>query len=222
MAIVSFFNGLWGAFWPALITLWTGSLAILPRLVGAALILLIGWFLASLLGGLIKKILNNIPWKDVLARLELHGVLKNRLGLSSDVGAFFGWIVKWVLIITSFVAAINVLQLSFVNEFLGRLIIFLPSAIIAAIIVFLSFFVGGFMSQIVERLINALKIKGGEIAGLSLRWIIVFFGIFAALSFLFPEVEILTSKFADFLLLAAALAVGIGISKQAGEWVKKL
>ncbi len=169
-----------------------------------------------------KKILSNIPWGNLLSRLELHKVLEDRLGLSSDIGAFLGWIVKWVLIIASFIAAMDVLQLAFVNEFLGKMIVFLPLAIAAALTVFISFFAGGFMGQVLKKLIDSLNISGGEIAALSVRWVITFFGIFTALKFLLPNLEILTSKFADFLLLAAALAVGVGLSKKVGEWIENI
>lgn len=220
MTIISYLGSLWNTFWSTLTTFWGGSLTILPQLVGATLILLIGWCLASFLEGLVKKILNNIPWKSILSRFELHKVLKGRLGLSTDVGAFFGWIVKWILIIASFIAAIGVLQLTFVNEFLSRMIAFLPMAVTAALIVFISFFVGGFMGQVIRRLIDSLNISGGEITGLSLKWLVVIFGIFTALRFLLPTLDTLVSKFADFLLFASALAVGIGASKPIGEWIK--
>jgi len=113
-----------------------------------------------------------------------------------------------------------VLQLTFVNEFLSRMIAFLPMAVTAALIVFISFFVGGFMGQVIRRLIDSLNISGGEITGLSLKWLVVIFGIFTALRFLLPTLDTLVSKFADFLLFASALAVGIGASKPIGEWIK--
>ncbi len=105
---------------------------------------------------------------------------------------------------------------------LVKLIVFLPSAIIAAFIVFLSIVIGGFLGQVFGRWLGALKISGAEIAGLFLRWVIIFFGIFTALKFLLPNLEILTSKFADFLLFAAALAVGVGLSKKVGEWIENI
>ncbi len=105
---------------------------------------------------------------------------------------------------------------------LVKLILFLPSAIIAAFIVFISIFAGGLLGQLFGRLLGALKISGAEIAGLFLRWVIIIFGIFTALKFLLPDLEILASKFADFLLFAAALAVGVGLSKKVGEWLESI
>ena len=90
------------------------------------------------LGQVIKKILGekNIAWSRAFSGIGLSNILENRLGLSTDVGAFLGWLVKWFLIIASFTAAMSVLQLHAVNSFLGQLVGFLPLAVAAAIIVF--------------------------------------------------------------------------------------
>lgn len=222
--IALYLTNWWGTFLGAFFQLWNGIAGTFAPLLGAALILLVGWFLAIFLGQLIKKILGekNIAWSRAFSSIGLSDVLEDRLGLSTDVGAFLGWLVKWFLIIASFMAAMSVLQLAFVNEFLGKLIAFLPVAVTSALIVFVGFLLGGFMSQVLKRLINSLNIGGAEIAGLSVRWVVVFFSIFTALKFLLPTLDILTSKFADFLLFAAALAVGVGLSKKVGEWMEKI
>lgn len=183
--IALYLTNWWGTFRGAFFQLWNGVAGIFAPLLGAALIFLVGWFLAVFLGQLIKKILGekNIAWSRAFSSIGLSDVLEDRLGLSTDVGAFLGWLVKWFLIVVSFMAAVSVLQLYAVNSFLSQMIDFLPFAVSAAIIVFLGFFFGKFIDHVVVRLIGVIGIKA-DMAGAAARWIIIAFSILAAAQYL--------------------------------------
>jgi hypothetical protein len=213
----------WQTFLAAMIQLWNGIAAAAIPFIGAALILLIGWFLAFFFGRLIKKILgqDNINWDKALSGIKLAKLLEDRLGLSTDVGAFLGWFVKWFLIIASFMAAVNVLQFQTVNSFLGELVGFLPMAITAALIVFLGFFLGKFIDQVITRLIAAIGVNA-SVGGAVARWIIIAFSILAAARYLNLQLDLLWPRFIDFLVFAGAIAVGFGFSSRAGEWLEKI
>lgn len=206
-----------------LFQVWDGIVTILGLISGAVFILLIGWFLALFLGQLVKKILgeNNIPWERLLSGIRLSAVLRDRLGLSSDGGALLGWIVKWSLLVASFMAAIHVLGLTGINVFLNEALGFLPSAIIAAFIIFIGFFLGRFIEQVLNRVMNAVDINA-NIAGLAARWILVAFAVLSAAKFLNLQLDLLGPRFVDFLVFAGAIAVGFGISSRAGEWFENI
>lgn len=218
-----YFTNSWNTFLGAAGLLWNGIVVFALPILGAALILLIGWFLAVFLGRLIKKILgeNNIPWSKPFSKIGLANILKDRLGLSTDVGVFLGWLVKWFLIIASFMTAMSVLRFNAVNDFLSQLVGFAPFAVTAAIIVFLGFFFGKFIDRILTRLFGAIDIKA-DVGGAVARWIIIAFGILAAARYLNLQLDLLWPKFVDFLVFAAAIAVGFGFSSRAGEWFEKI
>lgn len=221
--IATYLTNWWETFLAALFQLWSGVAGTFAPLLGAALILLIGWFLAVFIGQLIKKILGekNIAWSRAFSAIGLTDVLEDRLGLSTDVGAFFGWLVKWFLIIASFMAAMSVLQLHAVNSFLGQMIGFLPFAVTAAIIVFLGFFFGKFIDRVIVRLIGVIGVKA-DVAGASSRWIVIAFSILAAARYLNLQLDLLWPRFVDFLVFAGAIAVGFGFSSRAGEWLENI
>jgi hypothetical protein len=221
--IALYLTNWWETFLAALFQLWNGIAGTFAPLLGAALILLIGWFLAVFIGQLIKKILGekNIAWSKAFSGLGLSDVLEDRLGLSTDVGAFLGWLVKWFLIIASFMAAMSVLQLHAVNSFLGQMVGFLPFAVTAAIIVFLGFFFGKFIDRVIVRLIGVIGVKA-DVAGGAARWIIIAFSILAAARYLNLQLDLLWPRFVDFLVFAGAIAVGFGFSSRAGEWIENI
>lgn len=220
---MSYLTNWWENLLAAFSQLWRGIAGTFAPLLGAALILLVGWFLAVFLGRVIKKILGekNIAWSRAFSGIGLSDILENRLGLSTDVGAFLGWLMKWFLFIASFMAAMSVLKLQAVNSFLGQIVGFLPLAVTAAIIVFLGFFLGKFIDQVIVRLIGVIGVKA-DVAGAAARWIIIAFSILAAAQYLNLQLDLLWPKFVDFLVLAGAIAVGFGFSSRAGEWLEKI
>lgn len=220
---MSYLTNWWENLLAAFSQLWKGVVGTFAPLLGAALVLFIGWFLAVFLGRVIKKILGekNIAWSRAFSGIGLSDILENRLGLSTDVGAFLGWLVKWFLIIASFMAAMSVLELQTVNSFLGQLVGFLPFAVTAAIIVFLGFFFGKFIDQVIVRLFSAIGVKA-DVAGAVARWIIIVFSILATARYLNLQLDLLWPKFVDFLVLAGAIAAGFGFSSRAGEWFEKI
>jgi hypothetical protein len=211
----------WSISLASLIGLWGSFARTIAPLMGAALILLIGWFLAFFVGRLVKKILGEgvISWEKALSGIGLLPILSERLGLSSDVGAFLGWLAKWFLIAASFMAAISILRLDAVNSFLGQLAAFLPVAVTAALIIFLGFFLGKLIDGVLVRLIGAIGVKGDS-AGLAAHWIIVVFSILAAARYLGLGLDSLWGKFLDFAGLAGAIAVGFGFSAKANAWLE--
>lgn len=221
--IISYLLSWWDTFLATLSQLIAGVTTAAAPIIGAVLILFVGWFLAFFLGQLIKKNLGeqNIHWGRAFSAIGLSSVLKDRLGLSSDVGALLGWLVKWFLIIVSFMAAVSVLKLGNINIFLGELVGFLPSAVTAAIIVFLGFFFGRFIDQVITRTVGASGIRA-DIAGIAVRWIIIAFSILAAARFLNFELDLLWPRFIDFLVIAGAIAVGFGFSSKAQAWLENI
>lgn len=221
--ITSYLTTWWNTFFAKAEGIWSGITLTFAPILGAALILLIGWFLAVFLGRLIKKILgeNNISWSKAFSKIGLANILENRLGLSTDVGVFLGWFVKWFLIIASFMTAMSVLRLNAVNGFLSQLVGFAPFAVTAGVIVFLGFFFGKFVDRVLIRLFGAIGVKA-DVGGAVARWIIIAFSILAAARYLNLQLDLLWPKFIDFLVLAAAIAVGFGFSSRAGEWFEKI
>lgn len=220
MEIIGIYLGSW---WNSFRELGSGLTMSFAPIFGAALILLIGWFLAIFFGRLIRKILGegNIHWDKALAPIGLSQVLEKQLGLSSDVGAFLGWLVKWFLIIVSFMAAMSVLRLQEVNAFLKTVAVFLPTAITAALIVFIGSFVARFIDLALTRVFASIGAKA-DVAGFAARWIIIGFSVLAAARYLNLGLDLLWPKFIDFLVFAGAIAIGFGFSSRAGEWLEKI
>ena len=89
----------------SLLDLWSRLMNILPNLLGAFLIIIVGLIIAPILGGVIKKIID-ILRIDIL--LEKMGVKDLAKGYSSDfsISLIIGKLVKWFFVL-AFVFALS-------------------------------------------------------------------------------------------------------------------
>ena len=182
----------------------------LPKIAGAVLLIIIGWLVATLVRFLLNKLLSSInrllfrhtKWKK-LQQLEIEGTL---LKLIPDV-------VYWFLILFFIIGAADVLGLEVFNQWLNKLIAFLPLLFLAFIIVLTGIGLGQVFSRLWIKRGPLVNVPYGSIIGSGVQVTIVLISIVIALNTLGIELGFLTTLFAVLLagfLLATALAFGLG------------
>src|SRR5437588_5432960 len=97
----------WGT---AIMVALTGALAefmsFIPKLIGALVILLVGWIISRLVAGLVTRGLRLLHFNDVAQRAEIDQFLaKARVGM--DPAQLVGKLAYWFLMLTFVVAAFN-------------------------------------------------------------------------------------------------------------------
>lgn len=134
----------------ALLRGWEAFLLFVPKLIGALVVFLIGWFFSVGVGKLVTEILRKAKmdrifeksgWKEALERAEI------KTTFSEFIGAIF----KWILVILFLSAAVEILGLIEFANLLNRIITWLPNLIVAVAI----FVVAVILTEILEKLIKA-------------------------------------------------------------------
>lgn len=128
-----------------------------PALLGALLILLIGWGVSRLIQSLVRRALHRFGLDRTAARLRLTESLR-RANVESEPSAIVARILFWILMLTFLLAAAETLGLQAVTTTIDRLILYLPNVIAAAFIVVVGLLLGRFAQRVVE--------SGSEMAGL--------------------------------------------------------
>src|SRR3989304_1648259 len=103
----------------------------IPNLLGAILILIIGWILAVLLDRLVDQLMRVIGLQSLAEKMKLEDGIK-KVGIKKDFAGLVGAFVKWVIIIVAFLAAAEALQLTQVVEFLNSILNYVPNVAAAA------------------------------------------------------------------------------------------
>lgn len=118
----------------------------LPAVVGAVLLLLVGWVLAKLLRSLVNRALALL--ETGLARLVGEGrVSRLRLTRSSAV---LGTVVFWAVLLFFVTTATQLLGLVTFTEWLTRLLVYLPTLIAGLLIVVAGYLLSRFVADIIQ------------------------------------------------------------------------
>ncbi|NNL65352.1 MAG: mechanosensitive ion channel [Myxococcales bacterium] len=182
----------------------------LPNLVGAVLILLVGWVLSRAVEVVASRGLRTVGLDGAAARLEIADLLQR-----ADIHLTFSQIVAkllfWLVMLTFVLSSVETLGLSAVTATIDRLIAFIPNVIGAALIA-----IGGLL---LGRFVSALVSSGAVAAGLESAPRLGFLAQMAVVSLMLvlaaEQLGIATSILVlplTVLLAAAGFAVGLAFA----------
>jgi Conserved TM helix len=204
--------------------LWLGLGGVLPMIIAALVIFIVGWIIAALIGKLVSKIVLILKVDNALRGTEVERVI-NRAGFTMNIARFIGGLFEWFIIIASFVAAFDVLGLTQVNQFLLSILAYIPNIIVAVVILVVAAVVGEALQKIVRGSAAAAGMKGATLAGSVTKWAIWIFAILSALLQLqiaTPFLETLFTGLIVALALGFGLAFGLGGQQAASEVIAKV
>ncbi|MBI2667396.1 hypothetical protein HYX17_01340 [Candidatus Woesearchaeota archaeon] len=200
-----------------LLNLWFRFVDVIPGLVFAIIILIIGYILAYVLGHAVKVILQRVGLDRQVAKARLTKVVGN-LNISSVLGET----VKWLIFVLFLSEAANQLSLGALSDVLIRFANWLPQVIFAVLVILFGLMFAHYVALKVEE---HAKFKGVRFASIILKAVITFFVVIIALEQIGINVTIITSSFLVILAgisLAVGLSFGLGAKKEAGELVRNV
>jgi len=117
----------WGS---AMMASFTAAMALffaaIPKIIGFAIILIVGWFVASLIARAVGHVLRAIHFNN-LARRSGFADFVQRMGLDTDASGFVAEVVKWFIRLITLVVAFDALGLPAVSDVLRQLLLWLPN-----------------------------------------------------------------------------------------------
>lgn len=118
----------------------------LPNIVGAIVLLIVGWIMANFLRMLAVRLTNLID--RLLQRYSrTKGIKRTRLPITS--AQIIGGIVFWVVILFFITAATNVLDLEIFSNWLNRVLAYIPTLLAGCLIILAGVMVSGIAHDVV-------------------------------------------------------------------------
>ena len=189
----------------------------LPQLVGAIIILIIGYIVARVLQGLVTRVLRSIGFEGWMERGGIKQFF-DRSQTSETPASVLGKLVFWFVFIIAITMAADALGIPQVSAVLTQLIAYIPSIIAAILILILAALLGNFLAGIVRGA------TGSDLLGSIARYAIIVYAVFAALTQLGVAVELTAPTFLIVLgavALALAIAFGLGGREVARDVIEK-
>ncbi|HEU5303536.1 MAG TPA: hypothetical protein VFU40_02725 [Gemmatimonadales bacterium] len=195
--------------------------SILPALIGAALILLTGYFLARQIQRWADETLKRLNFNRMASAGGLDQVV-GRAGSRLDPVRALAKLLFWLVMLVVILLASTALGLESINQMFGVMLAFIPTLIAAIVIVILGIIVGEFVRAVIVA--SAGGVAGVPTVAKLAKGAVIVISIFMALQQLGVAEEIVTAAFTLILgaaALAVGLAFGLGNRELAGEITRR-
>lgn len=137
-------------------------LEILPNLVGALAVLLVGWIVAKTIARIIKNVLGRIGIDKLAERInEIEIVYKSNIRVTPSV--LLSKIVYYLLMLVVIMAATDVLKMAAVSDLVNDIINYIPSLITAMLVLAIGILVADTVKNVVQTACNSLAIPAGKV-----------------------------------------------------------
>jgi len=202
----------------------TKMMAYLPVLLGALIILIVGWFVAKAIKRIVDWLLKLIRFNTLADKAGISEILKKG-NLEISAGEVISSLVYWLIVIMVLVMAVDALGLPKASDVLASLFAYVPKVIAALLVLVVAMFLASFVSGIVRTAAgNANLPKPEMFAGVS-RWAIIIFAVTISLEQLGIASLLVTTTFNIILggvCLALAIAFGLGGKDIVANYLEEL
>jgi hypothetical protein len=208
----------------ALQGLWEAFLMYIPALIGAIIVLIIGWFVAVGVGKLVTEILKKLKFNQVFEKGSWKTALE-KAEIKVDASGFFGAIVKWILFIVFMMAGVEILGLGAFAGFLKGILAYLPNVIVAALIFVATVILVDIVEKITRAGVEGIKVGYGKAVSSVVKWALWIFAILSILHQLGiakPFMETLFTGLVAILVLSFGLSFGLGGKEVAADILRDL
>lgn len=203
----------------ALLTGLAVFVAALPSLIGALLLLVIGWIVAGIVGGLLAKFLRTIKIDDLAERSGIAGFLR-RAKLKADAAGVIGGLVKWYIRLVFILMAANAVGLSAVSGIVTQVLAFIPNLLVAILILGVFSWLASTARNLVTGGMESAGLPNSATVGTLTFVSVLAFGIVAAANQIGVAQTLINTLFMGVvgaLALAFGLAFGLGGRDEAAQ-----
>ncbi len=217
------FIGLQDAVYGALFLVYQEVLVYLPVILIAAIIFIVGLFIAKGLGRLVEQLVGLTKIDSWLAKTGVRTFF-DRAGVRLDISKFLGELVRWIMILAFLMASADILRLNAVTDAIRDLLAYLPNVLVASVILLMTVVFGNFGQKAVKGAISGANLKSSSFIGAIVKWAIYIFGFLTAIHQLriaTDVINILMIGLVGMLAIAGGLSFGLGGRDYAHDLLEK-
>ena len=188
-------------------------LSFLPALIGAVVILIIGWFIASAIAGLVMRLLDRIGFETAAQRTGISGFISRTGVRDARASRVVAELVKWFIRLIFLEAAASAIHLTAVTDILNRIVLFIPNLIVALLVLMLGALIARFVGDLVRGSAAEMGFGSPSLMATLARFAIMAFAVIVAVNQIGIAATLVNTLFMAVVFaiaLAAGLAFGLG------------
>jgi hypothetical protein len=180
----------------------------IPNILGALILLVIGWIVAGIVGGLVTKLCQGIHVDTVGDRVGVNDFLR-KSGSQLRSSSVIGEIVKWVVRLVFIEMAAEQLGMPQISLIINQILGFIPNIIVAMVILGVGAFLGQLLGGIVRGAAGEAKVGNAALLARLTSGAVMAFAIIAALNELNVAPVVVDTLYIG---LVAALSLALGLA----------
>ena len=196
--------------------LWSSTVQYAPRVLGAVLVLLLGWLLGRGFGNGVSRLLKRIGIAEAFRKTILGRALEHS-GTSST--RFLELLIRWFVYLAAILAATDMLGIAALTNFVSTVVQYLPNLIAGIFILLFGLVIVDFVGDAVKAIGREVKIEFISVISVGVKLFLYLTVIVIALTTMKIDVTILR-EFARALAWGVAVGIAVGLAIALGWGLK--
>lgn len=192
----------------------------IPTLLGALVILLVGWIIAKMVKWAVLKVLRAVKFDTWIEKTGIDEYLAKG-GITNKISSLLATLVYWCIMLTVLLLFFNNLGLEAVSDLISQVVAYLPKILVGIILLVVGVALANFVQSLVVTPLRNMNFKGADLAGTVAKGFILFTVISMVLAQLGIGGDIVSNLFNTFitaLLGGAGLGFAIAFGWGGKDW----
>lgn len=183
-------------------------IALAPRVLAMAVVLVAGYLVARLVGRLAVALSDRIGLQKAAERGGLVESMKH-VGITRSVSSILGQIVFWFLMCVFLMAAFNILELQALSDAMQGVVAYIPKLLVATVVVVIGLLIANFLRGVIATSADRVGISYAERLATGCYYVLALMTFIAA----FDQLTIKFALLEQMILIGfGSLAVGLGLA----------
>lgn len=189
-------------------------LDVIPNVLGALIVFIIGWMLAKLVARIVKNILERIGIDQLAAKLNDIDIVQ-RTSLKVIPSVLISKILYYILLLVFSIVSAEILQVEPVSQLVLDILNYIPLIISAALVLFIGVFLADALKNIVQTTTESLGIPSAKIISSFVFYFVILMSIITALTQVGIDTDFISTNLS--LVIGGAVvafALGYGLASK--------
>ena len=194
----------------------------IPNIIGAIIVLLLGWIITKIVVYLLKRIFK-FAKIDILSEkindLKLFGKTEINIPVTKAITVF----VKWIMFLVFLIIAADIMNWTIVSQEIGNLLRYLPKLFSAIALFMIGIYIARFVKKAIQGFYESFDLAGAKIISSLVFYIIAIIITITALNQADIDTTVVTNNVTIILgafLLAISIAFGLGSKEVVGDLLR--
>ena len=203
----------------SLTSMWLEITKIFPNIIGALIVLILGWIITKIVVRITKKLLKLAKANKLDDKLNDIEIIEGK-ELNFNTIKVVSKFVKWLMYIMLMIMASDILGLEIISTQISELLGYLPQLFSALVIFILGLLFASFVKKGLKSLFESMDLSGGKMLSQVVFFLLLTFISVTALNQAGIDTQIITDNINMIIgafLLAFAIAFGLGARDVVGK-----